>query len=219
MDNTALTNEVAHLFRISGYKVDTSVKINHREIDVRAEETQGLIRKIILVECADYGSPVGVSKVQEDINKLEAAQAQMQQSVVLMHVSRNGYSESASGYALDKGISIFSFTSLIHQLVNFDAYIKAVENDKARDIILKEYQPTKLHFDGKSHRHAKPAVEFIDEWISEPSRWLTVLGDYGVGKSWMLKRFLYFSIERYKTNPEKFPLPFFCTITKIYKSL
>ena len=60
MDKTALTNEVAHLFRISGHKVDTSTVINHREIDVRAEETQGLVRKTILVECADHGTPVGV---------------------------------------------------------------------------------------------------------------------------------------------------------------
>ena len=218
MDNTTLTNEVAHLFRISGYKVDTSVEINHREIDVRAEETQGLIRKTILVECADYDSSVGVSKIQEDLNKLEAAREQMQESVILMHVSRNGYSKNASGYALDKGISIFSFASLIHQLVNFDAYIKAVENDKARNIILNEYQPTKVHFDGKSHRHAKPAMEFIDEWISGSSRWLTVLGDYGVGKSWMLKRFLYYSIERYKADPEKSPLPFFVPLQQFTKA-
>lgn len=218
MDNTALTSEVAHLFRISGHKVDTSVEINHREIDVRAEEKQGLIRKIILVECADYNSPVGVDKIQEDCRKLEAAREQMQENVILMHVSRNGYSKNASGYALNKGISIFSFTSLIHQLVNFDAYIEAVENDKARDIILNEYQPTKIHFDGKSHRQAKPAMEFIDEWISGSSRWLTVLGDYGVGKSWMLKRFLYLGIDRYKKDPENFPLPFFVPLQQFTKA-
>ena len=31
MDKTVLVAQVAHLFQISGYKVSTSVRINHRE--------------------------------------------------------------------------------------------------------------------------------------------------------------------------------------------
>ena len=73
MDRTNLVEKVASLFRISGYKVDTSVIINHREIDVRAEETQGLVRKIILIECADFTRNVPVDKITYDILKLKAA--------------------------------------------------------------------------------------------------------------------------------------------------
>ena len=218
MDKTELTKEVAHLFSISGYKVDISVKINHREIDIRAEETQGLIRKTVLVECADYASPVGVSKIQDDINKLRAAREHLKESATLMHVARNGYSSEASGYALEQGIDIFTLLSLTHQLVNFDSYIQAVENDKLRDVILNEYQPTKLYFDGKSQRNARPAIDFLNEWIQGPSRWLTVLGDYGVGKSWMLKRFLYLGIELHKSDPTKFPLPLFVPLQQFTKA-
>ena len=146
MDRTALTQEVAHLFRISGHKVDVSVSINHREIDIRAEETQGLVRKVILVECADYQSPVGVEKFQSDLNKLVGARDQLQEGVVLMHVSRSGYTQNATGLALDKGVSIYSLSALRHQLVNFDAYIDAVERDGSRNVILNEYQPTKIHY-------------------------------------------------------------------------
>ena len=218
MDKTGLTNEVAHLFKISGYKVDISVKINHREIDVRAEETQGLICKTILVECADYNSSVGVQKIQDDISKLHAAQAHLQSSAILMHVSRTGYSPEASGYALDQGIEIFTLSSLTHQLVNFDSYIKAVENDKSRSMILDEYQATKLHYDGQSRRHARPAMEFLAEWLHSSSRWLTILGDYGVGKSWMLKRFLFLGLEQHKKDPDSFPLPFFVPLQHFTKA-
>ena len=218
MDNTALTKEVAHLFRISGYNVDTSVKINHREIDIRAEETQGLVRKTILVECADYTSTVGVAKVQNDIDKLRAAKEQLKDTVVLMHVSRNGYSSEAFGYALDQGIQLFTLLSLTHQLVNFSSYIQAVENDQSRDTILNEYQPTKLYYDGRSQKNARPAIEFLNDWIQGPSRWLTVLGDYGVGKSWMLKRFLYHGIELHKSDPSVFPLPLFVPLQHFTKA-
>lgn len=218
MDKTELTNQVAHLFRISGYRVDTSIRLNHREIDIRAESTQGLIRQIILAECADYKNPVGIKKLQEDVTKLRSARETMQQNVLLMHVSRYGYSPDASGYAVERGISTYSFTTLTHQLVNFDAYIEAVENDRAKETILSEYQPTKINYDGKPMRHAKPAIDFITEWMAGPSRWLTILGDYGVGKSWMLKRFLYFGIEKYRQNPESFPLPFFVPLQRFTKS-
>ncbi|MCY4488977.1 MAG: hypothetical protein OXF11_17925 [Deltaproteobacteria bacterium] len=107
MDKTPLAKEVAHLFRVTGHKVDVSVEINHSEIDVRAEETQGLVRKVILVECADYGRPVGIRKMREDLNKLEAARELLKHNAVLMHVSRNGYSKNASGFALDNGAPFF----------------------------------------------------------------------------------------------------------------
>lgn len=217
MDDTALTGQVAHLFRISGYKVDTSVEINHGEIDVRAEETQGLVRKTILVECADFASAVSIRKMREDVNKLEAAQEQMRHHAVLMHVSRNGYSKNASGYALDKGIEVFTLVSLTHRLVNFKAYIEAVENERVRSVILTEYQPTKLHYDGKP-KQAVPAMEFLTEWLEGDSRWLTILGDYGVGKSWMLKRLLYLSLDKHKADPDLFPLPFFVPLQQFTKA-
>lgn len=218
MDKTELTTEVAHLFRVSGYNVDVSVSINNAEIDIRADETQGLIRKTLLVECADHERPVGIVKMRTDINKLDAAREFLKENAVLMHVSRHGYTADASGFAHTKGISCFSLDTLIHQLVNFDAYIHAVEADNVRDTILAEYQPTKMHFDGQSTRRALPAMEFLLEWLAGPSRWLTVLGDYGVGKSWMLKRLLYLTIEQHKAAPSTFPLPFFVPLQSFTKA-
>lgn len=218
MNNPELTTEVAHIFRVSGYSVDVSVSINNAEIDIRAEETQGLIRKVLLVECADHNRRVGVQKMRTDLNKLEAAREFLKESAVLMHVSRTGYTADASGFAHNKGISCFTLDSLTHQLVNFDAYIRAVEADPARDIILAEYQPTKMHFDNQSPRRATPAMDFLLEWLAGSSRWLTVLGDYGVGKSWMLKHLLYLAIEQYKNNPSTFPLPFFVPLQSFTKA-
>ena len=137
-----------------------------------------------------------------------------------MHVSRNGYSKVASAYALEKGVSFFTLTSLTYQLVNFDSYIDAVEADKVRSTIINEYQPTKIHYDGKP-RHARAAMDFLTDWVKGDSRWLTILGDYGVGKSWMLKRFLYSSLERHKARPDPvpLPLPFFVPLQRFYQSL
>ena len=217
MDKTELVNKVSQLFRIGGYKVDTSVIINHREIDVRAEELQGLVRKIILIECADYKGPVGVKKIQEDLAKLKAAKEVLKDNAVIMHVSKNGYSPDAFGYASEMGVETFSLEDLKTHLINFDAYIQAVENDKLRSIIMKEYQPNKIYFE-RYQKTAKGAIVFLKDWLKSDIQWLTLLGDYGVGKSWTLKRLLYELIEEYRNNPNSIPLPFFIPLQQFTKS-
>jgi hypothetical protein len=166
MDKTDLVNQVSQLFRIGGYKVDTSVEINHREIDIRAEEVQGLVRKIILIECADYARSVGISKIQEDIQKLRAAKEVLKDNAVIMHVARNGYTPNAFSYASETGVSTFSLEELTNHLINFDAYLQAVENDKLRSIILKEYQPNKVHFE-QSPKTSKVLSNILCEIFKE----------------------------------------------------
>lgn len=218
MDKTELVSKVAHLFRISGHKVDTSVIINHREIDVRAEETQGLVRKIILIECADYSKPVGVDKVQEDINKLRAAKEVLKDNAVIMHVSKLGYTPNGFGYASENGVPAFSLESLESQLINFDEYVTSVENEKLRPVILKEYQPNKIYFE-QSSKIRKNSINFLMNWLESDIQWLTLLGDYGVGKSWTLKRFLYELIENYKKSPSVCPLPLFIPLQNFTKAV
>ena len=52
-----------------------------------------------------------------------------------MHVCEHGYTKDAYGYANERGIDVFTYESLLSRLVNFDEYIKAVENDTLRPII------------------------------------------------------------------------------------
>jgi hypothetical protein len=217
MDKTELVAKVTNLFRISGYKVDQSVKINHREIDIRAEETQGLIRKIVLIECADYEKPVGIPKLQEDLNKLQSAKEVLKDNAIIMHVSKKGYSPDASGYALERGIEIFSYDDLTSQLINFNSYIKAVKEDPARKIILNEYQPNKIHYEGKI-KTGKLSLTFFRDWINSSNKWLTLLGDYGVGKSWTLKTILYDLIDQYSESNAETPLPFFIPLQYFTKA-
>lgn len=217
MDKTNLVSNVSNIFKICGYKVTTSIKINHREIDVKAEETQGLVRKVILIECADYNKTVGVSKLKEDIGKLESAKEILKDNTIIMHVSELGYSPDASGYAADRGVEICKYEDLVIRMINFDSYIDAIENDYSRTTIMHEYQPNKIHYEGQS-RTGKLSLTFFDEWLEKKENWLTLLGDYGVGKSWTLKRFLYKSIEEYKNNRNKCLLPFFIPLQKFTKA-
>lgn len=218
MDQTALTNEVAELFRLNGHAVEVSVKINHREIDVVARELQGIFPKVYLIECADYAKPVGVSKIQEDINKLLAARRDMGESAVLVHVSRNGYTAEASGLARSEGISFSGIDSIRANLINFEPYVKFVKDDPLRRIILREYQPTAMSQEGGVRAGAKRAIEFLEGWRKTENPYLIVLGDYGVGKSWMLRRYLYHLVDAYERTPLETPLPFLIPLQQFTKA-
>lgn len=217
MDKTDLVQRVFELFSLTGYKTRTSVQINHREIDVVAEELQGLVRKTVLIECADYASPVGVEKITSDFQKLSAAKEKLGHKSVLMHISRSGYSQHAEGYAFEHGLDILTFSELSNRLINFDPYITAIEQDPVREVILSEYQPTKIHYEGERSA-SRPAVQFLDHWLGSDIPWLTILGDYGVGKSWMLKRYLFHLLEIYKQDPTNHPLPFFVPLQQFTKA-
>jgi hypothetical protein len=217
MDKTELVSHIVELFRASGYKADSSVKVNHREIDVRAEELHGLVRKIILIECADYAGTVGVDKLQADIAKLRAAKEQLGDRAVVMHVSTNGYTPDAAGYAADQGVPAYTIADLQTKLINFDSYLAAIAADPAYETIIKEYQPNKVHFE-RTPDSAQPSIVFLREWLVSDSRWLTLLGDYGVGKSWTLKRLLYNLAEEYRSDPSRKPLPFFVPLQRFTKA-
>src|ERR1035437_6610358 len=217
MDKTELVATVKTLFEMTGHRVQTSVRINHREIDVVAEELTGLVRKTILIECANYASSVGIDKLQTDLNKLDAARKHLDARAVVMHVAATGYTQDVKGYAMDSGIPLETIDSLELKLANFVPYIEAVSADPIRSIILKEYQPTRIHTDGNPN-HAEPALRYLDRWISGEARWLTILGDYGVGKSWTLRRLLYHLMDKYKADPTKHPLPFFVPLQRFTKA-
>ena len=219
MDKTPLVRDVAELFRLNGHSVQISVKINHREIDIVARELQGLIQKTILIECAEHAGPVGVEKIQEDLLKLRAAREACKESVVLVHVSRSGYTPDAGGYARDEGLSAFAYDDLVKNLVNFNSYIQVIEADRLRSVIMREYQPTTVFREVSGElREKKSALTFLDEWLLTEQSCLIVLGDYGVGKSWLLKRYLYELLDRYKVDSTSNPLPFFVPLQRFTKA-
>jgi hypothetical protein len=217
MDKTELVRRVSELMALADHDVKPGTDVNLREIDVVAIERFGIARKYIFIECADYANPVGIDKLQTDIRKLRAAQEEYPYSSHLMHVAANGYTQKAQAYALKERIDAFPFDLLVTRLMNFDGYVASIESDPLRPVILEEYQPTQLHTDG-SKRDRKAALKYIKQWLDGDQSWLTVLGDYGVGKSWMLKRLLYDLVEDYKKSPFIKPVPLFVPLQKFNKS-
>jgi hypothetical protein len=213
----AFVNKVSNLFEISGHKSRTGVDVGNTRIDVLAEEQHGLVRKSILAVCTSSAEPTPSAQMSQDVKRLQAAQRNLNGvSAVLMHVSQAGHTADAQAYAKSKNVELFTAEELAHRLINFDGYIKAVRKDPSRQMILREYQQTTIHYEGDKKK--VPALEFLTHWVAGSQRWLTILGDYGVGKSWTLKRLLYSLVEDYHTNPLEKPLPLFVPLQQFTKA-
>lgn len=219
MDKTDLVARVADLLRIADHDVQTSVQINNREIDVVATERTGFTRKTLIIECADYAKAVGVDKMESDLGKLRAAREFLGARGMPMHVSRWGYSPAAAGLALNAGVDALSLAELTSRLVNFAPYVKSLETDPSREAILREYQPTRVHFDNEKAAKGRPAPDFLQAWLRGNTTWLTVLGDYGVGKSWMLKALMYELLAQYKRSPDNSATSLLCSTPSLCQSV
>lgn len=134
-----------------------------------------------------------------------------------VHVALNEYTTPARGYANEHGVDVYTLGELESRLVNFDAYIHRIRSHDLYKVIEAEYQETTLHAEGKPNEKV-PALKFFDEWLKSESRWLTVFGDYGVGKSWTLRHLLHVLLQRYEESPLKEPLPFFIPLQYFTKS-
>jgi uncharacterized protein YjbI with pentapeptide repeats len=134
-----------------------------------------------------------------------------------MHVAAKGYTTDANAFAQQKRLDAFSFNNLVSRLMNFDGYVEAVDADPLRPVILNEYQATAIHPEGRP-KERKPALAYIENWLATNQTWLTVLGDYGVGKSWMLKRLLYLLIDKYRSDPVNNPIPLFVPLQTFTKA-
>ena len=84
------------------------------------------------------------------------------------------------------GVRLFTISQLEKSLVDFHGYVKNMIVSLERDKVLASFiQPTlMLQESGKT----APAAEYFNQWLADPeTNHLTLLGDYGTGKSTLLK--------------------------------
>lgn len=212
-----LIKDVEKLLQLTGHRISIRDDLTRAGVHILAEETNTVSRKSLLVLCDATTSPMTRHQLESTFVGAFDMRARMGGSVILMHVAKGGHEEDAQRYAQEVGIDACSLRDLEHRMVNFKPYIRAIQSDRLRQLILREYQPTKIHF-ANERKASKPALEFLTEWLAGPDRWLTLLGDYGVGKSWTLKRLLYQMVDEYDSDPMNKPLPLFVPLQQFTKA-
>ncbi len=116
----------------------------------------------------------------------------------------------------NRHLDCYTFDELIDVDADFSGYIDWLENEVKRRQIDGKYVPlgcTKAEFDGVNKRQIDASYYgeedgwidgYIDLWMDDPAKeHISVLGEFGTGKTWFAFHYAWTALQRYKQAKEK----------------
>lgn len=115
-----------------------------------------------------------------------------------------------------KCLECYTLEEFTNQLADFKPYLQCMIEDYEASDTSQFYVPlgaSKNSGDEKSSQSFKPLESFIDDWLSESDRnHVTILGDFGAGKTWFCRRYAYLAAKRYLADPDNNRIPILITL-------
>ena len=152
-----------------------------------------------------------VRALREAVDKHDADEGWV---VVPLRVSQVARREASSPNNRD--LFCYTFDELIDQDVNFDNYFEWLEETvRSRKIPSKyihlackktEFDPNTQEAIGYSHYGENEGWidSYINRWLEDPAKeHISVLGEFGTGKTWFTLHYAWISLERYKQKKER----------------
>lgn len=214
-----LTDEIRIWMRAINYEVSDINRINERIAEMSATLDQGTVRQRILILC------VNGEIAQEDVSTLDSILDRRRPEGWI--ISDKRVSNSARKLAAKKeGIQVFNLSEFLQQKV-WGPYIDAVTSSVTKDHIPELYvDPAcfKLNASEGNEECIKDEYSsldvYIDNWLSERGKMhLSLLGEFGTGKTWFCRHYAYKQMERYLRDPANERLPLLITLGSFAKSM
>lgn len=218
-----LAERVAKLLSATGYEV--------------IERTPHPPRQIYLVVCADRGGPretkwivacrEGETEVA-DVRALDAtvkgASAARGYIVSEARVPDAARRESETTAGRVRALTLDAF---YRELVDFTPYVFYLAAEWEGDELSRYYVDLggeRPHFDaeGREVRRDthKPLDTYLDEWLDIPGgNHISILGDYGTGKTSLVRQYAYKLARRYLANPERSRIPILISLRAYAKAM
>jgi len=95
------------------------------------------------------------------------------------------------------GLKAYHRPEFVDRLANFQPYLERLEVEYRASEIDRYFIPLKIREERDDQPAPAPLDEFIDGWLADPERnHLSLLGDFGTGKTWFCRRLAQRLIER-----------------------
>ncbi len=209
-----LEEYVAHLFRMSNYKVSLNDNRFGADIDVLVEEKIGSSTSLTLVECKDFRQPLNYAKVAKfvDTANMLVTNGKAEQAFV---VSRSGYTPACRNTASQAGhVELLTIPELEDRLLKLNEI-----RNRTRDY-LAHAKLNLTHIKAEFPRlplrcmllnHKKPQSLDIDmvleDWLYDPySNFAIIFGKFGSGKSATLVHFIDYVLENFGKTHWRTPI-------------
>jgi len=193
-------NEVAHLFRISGYEVVQDRLLVFKKVDLLVSEWRlGKLHRIA-VECKYWNKAL----TQQDVSEIYANYLPLVPASVdeILIVTKAGAADSASAMvAISPHLRHLSYAELHANIMDFRAYLKRLEDQYSENGLNRYYVPP-LTQEGDDF------AVIVDAWLAEQtSEPIAVLGSYGLGKTTFARHLAFKYAQRALTDAtERIPI-------------
>jgi hypothetical protein len=142
---------------------------------------------------------------------VELARAKLASVDEIWLVSERRVSSAARGLAKDlRQVFVYTFDELLEEDINFDTYFSDIENQIREMKIPQFYVPLKIEVEehASKEQYVKSKYgnisDFVDQWLADKdAEHLSILGEFGTGKSWFSLYLAHSQIEAYKAARER----------------
>jgi uncharacterized protein YjbI with pentapeptide repeats len=216
-------DDVADIFRLMGYKVEHNVQIADRQVDLYIEVKVGITSIRGLVECKYHrDAHVGV----DEVSQLAASAGPWLRERKIDKaylITTKGFAAPAKANAERNGIECYTYDQLLSSLIDFTPYLKRMIEEFESDPLYHTYvdlycKRYSLNNKSKKFISAKNFTDhpwefvrkrlknYMKRWLELPfSNHISILGDFGSGKTSFCKVFAYLTAKRHLLNPVKNP--------------
>ncbi len=217
---TDLEQRVAEVYRHLGAQgITTNTRLAGQELDVFVSMpgVDGFATRIG-IDCKNYRGKVGVNTVNESAQKL-ALLRQCGEIDVPVLVSSAGFTAEATSAAKALGVRTTTIADLLRRLADFSGYLEASVRDYERTRLYADELYRPLHGISEDDRDLGEFVSYADNWFHDGGQLLTLLGDYGTGKTTSAQRLFWQHARAYLRNPQSNRIPIFVPLKRYRKEV
>ncbi len=209
--------KVYEVVRLMDFEVTPDTTIAGRQTDFIARE-RGRFRDVWYVgECKDTTKPVGVDAIDALHTRLSVFRKDHEGAQGLL-VSRSGFTAEAREPAAALGIELRTYEELLAGLVDLGGYNGTLIRDVEGQPIQSLYVEPDLWPEERGQKLAAKA--YLEEFLADSEAvMLTLLGDYGTGKTWFTRKVAYELALRYRDDPARHRQPIRIDLRYVAKAL
>jgi len=155
-------------------------------VDIVLGEKTGPVARTYIVECKDQERPVSTAQYDAFRGRLTAAKAELGAKTQGIIVASTAFVKEAVAQSGYEEIQLITLAELEKTIIDFRQYVTDLTNTLNADPSLRYFIEPNLR--PENGIIADPATPYVMQWIADPiANQLTLLGDYGTGKTTFLK--------------------------------
>ena len=214
-----LADEVRIWLEAIRYEVSDLKERDERTVDMIATLEQGTVKQRVLVRC------VGGEITSEDVDSLDKAlDRKTPQGWLITDKRVSGGARKRA--AIDDAFRVFNLSDFLQQMVwgpYFNALKALVEKSRILDLYvdLGCYKQKMDVVTNEIEQEKYSSLDkYIDNWLIERSKMhISLLGEFGAGKTWFCRHYAYRQLERYIKDPINERLPLLITLRSFAKAM